>query len=391
MNKQILSFVICGILFFTASQTLAQEVTDRNVQQRTPIHTFGETAHVAFMGGSITEMNGFRPMVCEMLEKRFPKTKFTFTAAGLSSTSSVTGAFRLEQDVLSKGNVDLFFVEFAVNDDQDAHYDEQTAIRGMEGIIRHLRRKNPSADIVMIFFVNEHLIEEYRNGKEAVSIAAHRKTAEHYGISTVNVAREVQQQIDEKKLTWEQFGGVHPAAYGNRLAANMIAYLFNNLSPRETTDNEKTQTLPPALDSLSYENGHFLSPETAKHGSAWTWSVPDWKNISGSFRQTFAGQKLLCCSTPNESAAIEFEGRAIGAFVLAGPDAGTLEYQIDNKPPAKIILYHDYSQGLHYPRTVIFDDELNAGKHTLRFQLQTAPPPKSQGTTARILQFVVND
>ena len=38
--------------------------------------------HVAFLGGSITEMNGYRPMVCDLLRKQFPDTKFTFTNAG---------------------------------------------------------------------------------------------------------------------------------------------------------------------------------------------------------------------------------------------------------------------------------------------------------------------
>ena len=47
-----------------------------------------KTGHAAFIGGSITEMNGYRPMVCELLRKRFPRTKFTFTGAGISSTCS---------------------------------------------------------------------------------------------------------------------------------------------------------------------------------------------------------------------------------------------------------------------------------------------------------------
>jgi hypothetical protein len=33
--------------------------------------------NVAFMGGSITEMNGYRPMVADQLKKRFPETNFT--------------------------------------------------------------------------------------------------------------------------------------------------------------------------------------------------------------------------------------------------------------------------------------------------------------------------
>jgi hypothetical protein len=76
--------------------------------------------HVAFLGGSITEMDGYRPLLCSMPEKRFPETDFTFTNAGISSTCSDTGAFRMQRDVLSKGPLDLLFVEFAVNDDQDS-------------------------------------------------------------------------------------------------------------------------------------------------------------------------------------------------------------------------------------------------------------------------------
>ena len=47
---------------------------------------------------------------------------------GIASTCSVTGAHRLTRDVLSKGDVDLFFIEFAVNDDQDAGHDITHAI-----------------------------------------------------------------------------------------------------------------------------------------------------------------------------------------------------------------------------------------------------------------------
>ncbi len=40
--------------------------------------------HVAFIGGSITEMEGYRPMVCGILKRRFPNTEFVFTAAGIA-------------------------------------------------------------------------------------------------------------------------------------------------------------------------------------------------------------------------------------------------------------------------------------------------------------------
>jgi lysophospholipase L1-like esterase len=385
-------------MFFT-SAILSQEVSDRNIQYRYFNRQFGDSAHVAFMGGSITEMDGYRPIICNMLQKRFPNTRFTFTASGLSSTCSMTGAFRLERDILSKGQVDLFFVEFAVNDDQDAHHSEQTAIRGMEGIIRHLRQHNSHAGIIMIFFANEHLMDEYRHGREALSISAHRKVAEHYGIPTINVAQEVRQQIDENKLTWKQYGGVHPAPYGNRLAATMIEQLFEQFlkqSFEQSASAEKIslEKTPPEhkkpLDSFCYENGRFVSPDTATYDKAWTWEVPDWKSISGHCRPTFSEQKLLCCDQPGKELTFEFDGNAVGAFILAGPDAGVVEYQIDRQPVKQTILFHHFSGNLHYPRTVMFDDQLEMGKHTLRLWIADTVPPQSKGTVSRILQFTVN-
>ena len=130
-----------------------------------------KVGHVAFMGGSITEMNGYRPLVCDLLKRRFPETKFTFTDAGIASTCSTTGAFRLATDVLAKGPVDLFFVEFAVNDDQDAGHARRECIRGMEGIIRHVRAHNPNADIVLIYFVNPAMLKTI----QAESTAHHRQ------------------------------------------------------------------------------------------------------------------------------------------------------------------------------------------------------------------------
>ena len=73
-------------------------MSDANIHQRgafqnARLHFEPEKkGHVAFIGGSITEMNGYRPLVMALLKRRFPATEFTFTAAGISSTCSSTGA-----------------------------------------------------------------------------------------------------------------------------------------------------------------------------------------------------------------------------------------------------------------------------------------------------------
>ena len=124
----------------------------------------------------------------ELLRRRFPKTDFTFTAAGISSTCSTTGAFRLQDHVLDHGPVDLFFVEFAVNDDQDAGHAFREALRGMEGVVRHTRLHNPRADIVIIYFVNPGMLRKWQANDIPISVRAHEQVAEHYGVPAINLA-----------------------------------------------------------------------------------------------------------------------------------------------------------------------------------------------------------
>jgi lysophospholipase L1-like esterase len=350
--------------------------------------------HVAFMGGSITEMNGYRPMVCEYLQKRFPDTKFAITEAGIASTCSTTGAFRLQSDVLDKGPVDLFFVEFAVNDDQDAHHTRAASIRGMEGIIRHLRKHNPKADIVITHFVNESSMEKYNKGETPLPVAAHEEVANHYQVSSSNLAKTVTTRIAAGEFDWKKFGGVHPAAFGNRIAADMIAQLLDDAwaQPLPAGVAAKDHPLPEKpLDEFNYGGGRFLDPKEVKLGEGWTNHVPDWKPLSGSKRGRFTTVPVFEATKPGASLTIDFSGSAIGAYVVAGPDAGTLEAIIDGAPPVKVNLFHHHSKGLHYPRTVMFADTLAPGKHTLLLKMSETKDPNSSGTAARVLHFVVND
>jgi lysophospholipase L1-like esterase len=347
--------------------------------------------HVAFIGGSITEMNGYRPMVADMLKKRFPRARFTFTAAGISSTCSTTGAFRLEADVLSKGPVDLFFVEFAVNDDQDAGHARRECIRGMEGIIRHTRRHNPNADIVITHFVNAGMIRTIQAGKKVLSASAHEAVAEHYRVPTIHLAREVAEQITDGRLTWKKFGGVHPAPHGNAICTGMIDKLLKEawaepLAARARRRAHDVPTKP--LDQLNYERGRFVDPKDAVVRSGWVLGVPEWKKLRGSKRGRFTNIPVLSSCTPGDELELVFDGTAVGAYVVAGPDAGTLEASVDSGEAVRVNLFHRYSRGLHYPRTVMFATDLAPGRHTLR--LRVSGETKSSGTAARIMQFAVN-
>jgi lysophospholipase L1-like esterase len=350
----------------------------------------GGKATVAFLGGSITEMNGYRPMVCKILQKRFPGTEFTFVEAGISSTCSTTGSFRLERDVLSKGKIDMLFVEYAVNDDQDAHHTPENCIRGMEGVIRHARMVNPEMDIVMTFFVNPYIMGELQTGRIPITIKQHTKVAEQYKVSTINLANEVAMQIKNGELTWKKYGGVHPSPFGNAIAASMIDELFNRLwkEPLEGDAKVAAHPLPQPLDKLSYFNGRFVDINDADLKCGCMIKVPDWKSFKGGKRSRYTSCPTLCLENAGAEFTLEFTGTAIGAFITAGPDAGVCECSVDGGDYRRIDLYKNYSKGLHYPYTVMFADNLKQGKHTLTLRMLEGPSPDRKAL--RIMHFCVN-
>ena len=391
-----LFFVWCTTILHIASSN-ANPFLGENVQLRGSLNnsrlkfTQQKQGHVAFMGGSITEMNGYRPMVCENLRKRFPETKFTFTDAGISSTCSTTGAFRLATDVLSQGPVDLFFVEFAVNDDQDAGHARRECIRGMEGILRHCRRHNPNMDIILTFFVNEGMLKKLQADDTPLTIMAHGDVAKHYQVSTINLAKQVAEQIAADKLTWKQYGGVHPAPVGNAICAKMIEELFDSVwsMPLDSTARISPHPIPAEpLDPHHYGQGHFINPVEAISKNGWKLEVPDWKVLPGSKRPRFSSIPLFCATSVGSEATLEFIGTAVGAFLVAGPDAGKLEASLDGGPNTLIDTFHNYSRGLHYPRTVMFATDLTPGRHLLT--LKVSDQTNSDNHAVRIIQFVAN-
>jgi len=346
---------------------------------------------VAFIGGSITEMNGYRPMVCDLLRRRFPSTAFKFIDAGIASTCSTTGAFRLATDVLSGDPVDLLFVEFAVNDDQDAAHTRTECIRGLEGIIRHARQVNPNMDIVVTYFVNEGMLKSLQSGQVPLTIEAHEAVARHYALPTINLAKEVAEEITAGTLSWQQYGGVHPAASGNTLCTRMIDELFHRAWSESLAKDAAPKAHPAPerpLDPYSYGSGNFLDPREAHIERGWIFTVPDWPHLPGSKRSRFISVPMLCATEPGAELSMTFTGTAVGAYIIAGPDAGMVDATVDGGAVQSVNLYHRFSSNLQYPRTVMFGTELNPVEHTLTLRISNAT--RSAGHAMRIMQFVVN-
>lgn len=388
--QPIVRFVLKHTGHSDIADTLNFEVRNNFINSRIKFER-EKKGTVAFIGGSITEMAGYRPMVCEWLQSRFPDTEFTFVEAGISSTCSTTGAMRLERDILNHGPIDLFFIEYAVNDDQDAMHARRDCIRGMEGIIKHVRTANPLTDMVVTHFVNPSMLATLQKGQVPLTIEAHTSVCEAYGVTTNNLANEVADQITAGELTWKVFGGTHPKPPGNRVCADMIANFLGTAWKGSLAEDAKpvTHDLPKQMiDSNSYAQGRFIPVTQADTVNGWEVKTPKWSDIPGGKRARFTSLPMLVATEPGSTLKMEFTGSAIGAFIVAGPDAGQLEASIDGGQFSTIETYHRYSKGLHYPRTVMFAADLSPGKHQL--ELRVSKQTNSKGTAIRIMEFTGN-
>ena len=348
---------------------------------------FGK-GRVVFLGGSITNMNGWRQLVMEYLQQEFPETEFDFINAGIPSTGSVPGAFRLERDVFSHGPVDLLFEEAAVND-RGRKAEEQ--IRGMEGIIRQARMINPKLDIVMMHFVDPSKMVDYNQGIEPSVIANHEKVAEHYQVTSINLAKEVTKRIGNGEFIWENdFKDLHPAPFGHRLYCETIREALETGWSYSSSKIEAYQIPEQPLDKFSYFKGKLIKPVPALESKTFRY-IDSWiPGDSAGTRDGFVEVPVLESTQAEAKLKYNFKGTMAGIFVVSGPDAGIIEYKVDQQDWQQLDLYTQWSGRLHLPKLYVLADELTDSKHNLRIRVINQKNPESNGHACRIAFLTVN-
>lgn len=352
------------------------------------VFTKGGTARVAFLGGSITEMAGWRNHVAASLEKRFPKTKFDFIYGGIGSTDSTMGAFRINKDIFMKGKVDLLFIESAVNELHNSRTKDEIQ-RAAEGIIRHAYTHNPNIDVIAQYFYDPRHLKEYRSGAIPWQIGTLNAVSIHYNNPSIDQVLYLATALDEKRITQREFGGCHPAPKGHKLYIESIDKLFDKAWTGKRA--AATHKLPASLRDDNYENGTYLDIKTAKLGNGWSY-VEKWKPTKGpkGARKQFINLPVLEATTPGSELTLAFSGTAIGITLPAGYDAGILEFKVDGGAFKQQDLFTKWSAGLHIPWIYMLETNLKPGKHVLTLRMSDKKNERSKGTACRICWFAVN-
>ncbi len=346
---------------------------------------------VAFLGGSITHNPGWRDSVCNYLLQKFPDTEFDFIAAGSPSMGSTPGAFRFERDVLKNGKVDLLFEEAAVNDDTNRRTNDEIT-RAMEGIVRHAKNANPACDIVIMHFVDPGKMEDYRNDKVPEVIQLHEKVAEHYNIPIINLAMEVTKRIDAGEFDWENdFVNLHPSPFGQGIYSHsIITFLETAWSSGFTNDKITNIDIPKPLDNGNYEKGILVEPSLSKKIKGWE-RIENWTpEFEVGTRANYTHVPMLVGEYPGKVIKFHFKGNAVGIAVAAGPDAGIIEYSIDNSDWQKQDLFSKWSKQLYLPWYYTLTAGLKNKKHTLQIRMAEEKNPESVGNKCVLRYFYFN-
>ena len=347
---------------------------------------------VVFVGGSITNMDpGWRNMTADYLRQRFPKTEFTFVNAGIPSTGSVFGAFRVLHDAFDGGPPDLLFEEAAVNDLHLEHADSNI-LRGMSGLLHRVRAAGPTTDAVVMHFVDPRHMEDYREQRTPHAIAIHERAAEHYGVPTIHLAREVTERIDAGQFEWKRdFKNLHPSPYGHRLYAASIRRLLASAweTPLPADFEPVHHAVPEPLDPFSFSSGDLVDPNLVAGREGFEWIErcdPRSGGVGGRVRPGFFDVPMLVGETAGSSFSFSFKGRGVGMLTASGPDAGIVEYSIDGAGWQTLDLKTGHP-ALHLPTIFVLADELPAlEEHTLRLRLTADRQPGA----CRIVHLVVN-
>lgn len=357
----------------------------------------GLATTVAFFGGSITEMRGWKEYMKEFLAASFPENQaITFIDAGAPSYDSTAHAFRAQQDVFSKGKVDLLFFEASVNDEYNGRGPRDIEL-AFDGVLHRAYENNPDMDIVFLYFIDDLKIEEFAKTGASHIIATQDAIAARYGIPAIDLSRHVNERMARGEFDWNTFGGLHPAPFGHKIYAERLAELLTaywQAAPLCAGAEKHSHPAPQHVHA--YTHGRLAAAADAVTSGA---VQADGFEVTQSWRPDdtietrpdFVDVPMLCGKAPKDSFTLTFSGDSLAVFFAAGPNSGIFHYSVDGGAAQTVDLYTEWSHEVHLPWVVVLAKELDAGEHRVTVTIADEKNEKSGGHDCIIRYFLLND
>lgn len=195
----------------------------------------GEDVTIAYIGGSITQGAGAKPIntmcyayrsyqaFCQMFSPNNGENVH-YVKAGVGGTPSEFGMIRYDRDVTKDGEIspDLLIVEFAVNDEGD----ETNGVCFESLVLKALQAENqPAVLLNFAVFMNDYNLQKRL-----------QPIGECYELPMVSVKDALVPQFEESKvITKRQFfyDIYHPTNDGHRIMADCLANLYAAVDKEE--------------------------------------------------------------------------------------------------------------------------------------------------------------
>jgi len=243
----------------------------------------GEEVTVAYLGGSITQGAGAKPIHSECyayrsyeaFKKRFGKgngENVKYIKAGAGGTCSELGLTRYEMDVLRRGSVvpDIVFLEYAVNDAGD-----ETDGICFESLVRMAMDGPGHPAVILLFSV---FMDDFNLQERMIPVGVRCKTA------MISLKNAVTPQFTEEApvITKRQYfyDLFHPSNDGHRIMADCIDYFWEvaAAAPAEPADavvDEKPAIGEKYCSLLAFDRSNYGKHEAVKELSEGPFSQKD--------------------------------------------------------------------------------------------------------------------
>ena len=312
----------------------------------------GEDITVAYIGGSITEgynagTTEFYAKTCtDLLQGYFPDITVTGVNAGISGTPSLLGNLRLERDVLS-ADPDIVFVEFAVNDGQEADYKN-----AYESLVRTLLTQEKDIAVVLLFTV----LDSGYTCQEHMS-----KIGANYDLPMISVHDSVYEEIEAGRMTWQDYSNdqSHPNAYGHKCITDFVDNYYQKVLPVVAENvGEVSKELPDPVFSAKYMNMHYMDSATM-----------DGVELDG-FEQYDTHNGWMYRGTDGGSMKFTVDCSVLEMVFKANNSDkyGTADIYVDGEKVKSVV--SNMSDGWNNPVTAYLIDNDSSAEHTVEIRME---------------------
>lgn len=344
--------------------------------------------NVGYFGGSITEGAGasepskcWRGLTTQWLRDTYPDCEINEIMAAIGGTGSDLGAYRCEKDLLS-GDPDLVFFEFSCNDAEDKFL---PILNNCESIFRKIWKKNPAAEIVVVYTMIKSMDEEMAQGKVIESRAAHMSAALYYGnVMQIDMGEVLRNRVRLAGGDWNTYtvDTVHPNDEGYRIYADVV---ISRLKEALSHDADKIfeKSLPESIfGEMSYEGAHLVEAGEATFGEGWTFVE---KSLCDRYPSYFEALN------PGKELEFRFSGIRLGLYWMMAKDSGNIEYSVDGGEWKNASSWDFYCKNFNRAHRMLLTDDMERKEHLLRLRVSENKEDESEGYAIRIGAFLVCD